>query len=191
MSSEIVKGATEGALNWSEKKVKELVKKFKEKKLAFIKEKDTIEEVKNNKNNSEYKLFKKYVSDKDLRILFRMGLSLRTIEKDSDKTLSLKEKIKKRYKSQGVHFAYFAQNKLFTKYHSSLVERFSESVVKEEINQFSREIDKYISFICQIDKVEQKVQEIIRKSMRILQKHLLYRVGAEEQTKYVRKYSLR
>lgn len=162
VSSEIA-GVTEGTLNWTEKKVKELVKKFKDKKLAFIKEEETIEEVKKGKNSPEYKLFKKYVKNKDLQMLFRMGLSLRKIEHDVEKTNSLKDKIKKKYKSQGVHFAYFSQNKLFTKYHGSLVERFSESIVQTEINQFSKEIDKYISFICQIDKVDQKVQEIIMK----------------------------
>lgn len=165
MSSEddISKGVAEGFLNWSEAKVKDLVKKFKDRKLAFIKEEETIEEVKESKKNSEYKLFIKYVEDKDLRIIFRMGLSLRKIEKDSEKTLNLKEKIKKKYKNQGLHFAYFVQNKLFTKYYASLVERFSEDTIKDELNFFTKETDKCISFISNQDELSQKLLEITTK----------------------------
>jgi hypothetical protein len=89
-----------------------------------------------------------------------MGLTLRRLEKDSNKMLDLKEKIKKRYKNKGLHFAYFVQNKLFSKYYASLIERFSNNTIKEEINYFSKEIDKCISFISNQDKISQKLLEI-------------------------------
>jgi ribulose 1,5-bisphosphate carboxylase large subunit-like protein len=55
----VTAGVTKGVLVWSEEKVKDLVKKFKNRKIAFIKDEEIIESLKNDENNSEFKVFKK------------------------------------------------------------------------------------------------------------------------------------
>lgn len=76
-----------------------------------------------------------------------MGLSLRDMENSKIQTNKFKNIIKKKFKYQGLHLAYFVQNKIFTKYYSSLVERFTDNNVKDEINLFVRNIDKYSIFV--------------------------------------------
>lgn len=157
------KGTTEATLNWSEAKIKELIQKFKNKDLAFIKNEEEISEIKQITKNEEFKLFKRYIKDKPTQLIFKLGLFLRKLENDRDKYESLKKKILKKHKSSGLHTAYFAQNKLFTKLHTSLIERFTQDVVKKELREFFTQIDKYTLFISATDSESQKVQQATSK----------------------------
>jgi hypothetical protein len=65
------KGATEGALGWTEEKVKQLARKFKDRKVAFVQNPETIEVAKEQRNSSEWGLFRNYVDDERLHILFK------------------------------------------------------------------------------------------------------------------------
>lgn len=54
-------GVTEGVLNWTKKEIKELVKKFKNRDIAFIEDSETIEKAKEFQNTPETQLFKQFV----------------------------------------------------------------------------------------------------------------------------------
>ena len=63
-------GATKGALEYAEDKIKELVIKFRNRDIAFVQDPETINIAKEQRKTSEWNLFKQYVDDPDLHILF-------------------------------------------------------------------------------------------------------------------------
>ena len=65
------KGATKAVLEWSEEKVKQLVRKFRDRKIAFVQDTEIIETAKEQRQTSEWELFCKYVNDERLHILFK------------------------------------------------------------------------------------------------------------------------
>ena len=80
--SSAAKGITEGFLQFGKEQIKEWVRKFKERSLAFIEDQETIDLAKEQRTTGEGEFFKKYVADNDSRILFQLGLSLRQLEKE-------------------------------------------------------------------------------------------------------------
>ena len=91
--SDVAEGTTKGLLDWSAEKIVQFVQKLKDKKLAFIEEKKTIEVVKEQYNSGEAKFYQKYIHDKNLLFLVRVGLTLRKIEDDEDRVQNLRNKI--------------------------------------------------------------------------------------------------
>jgi hypothetical protein len=77
--SKIFEGVTKGTLEWSAEKIDSLIKKFKERKIAFIKDEETINIVKEEFSSGEAKFYEKYIPDKNLLFLAKMGLALRKI----------------------------------------------------------------------------------------------------------------
>ena len=63
------------------RKLSLLARKFKDRKIAFVQNPETIEVAKEQRNSSEWGLFRNYVDDERLHILFQMGLTLRRVEK--------------------------------------------------------------------------------------------------------------
>jgi len=160
----ISKGATEGALGWTEEKIKQLARRFIDRDLYFIEDQETIDIAKETRGKGEFGLFKIYVSDKDLHILFQMGLTLRSLER-SDKGLSqLIKKIRGKYQQKGLHVAHFVQNGLFGKYLGNIVEIMSsEEDIKKEIKSFFDNIENRVAFISTQDNADKKIREIVTK----------------------------
>jgi hypothetical protein len=59
-----IKGITKGTLEWSSKTILDLIKKLKEKKLAFIQDEKTIKIVKEQYNSGELAIYKTHIIDK-------------------------------------------------------------------------------------------------------------------------------
>ncbi|KYK27099.1 hypothetical protein AYK26_00165 [Euryarchaeota archaeon SM23-78] len=160
----VSKGATKGLLEWSEEKLKQFVKKFKDKNIAFIQDSKTIEIAKEQRKKGEWVFFKFYIKDKDLRILFQLGLTLRKLEKENKDVEPLKEKIIKKYKKQGLHIAFFVANGLFGKYIGNILERVPTiDELTGEINKLFQNISHTVAFINREDDIPQKTSEIIIK----------------------------
>lgn len=158
------KGLAKGALEWTSDRLQILIKKFKEKDLAFIKERETIETAKEQREKAEWYQFKTNIKDKDLRILFMMGLTLRAHEKKGKDMNDLKSKILKKYKMRGLHIALFVQNGLFGKYIGSVIEKVSsQEGLKEEIENLFNNIENTVAFVNAQDNVAQKSKEIVTK----------------------------
>lgn len=58
-------GLVKGTLDWSIEFIKNLATRFKDKKLAFIQDEDTITLVKEQYNSGELSIYKNYIEDKD------------------------------------------------------------------------------------------------------------------------------
>ncbi len=166
--SEAFKGTTKGFLEWTFDRVSSLVKKFKEKKLAFIKEPTTIEVVREQYRSGEGKFYQRYVKDKDLLFLIRMGLTMRKIEDDDERYTNLREKIHSKFKVEGLHIAEFVQNRLLNRYVGILIDEL-ESLGKlgKEIEEVLKEIDKHVLFV----KTFEKPSDVITKTLTIITSH--------------------
>lgn len=160
----ISKGAAEGTLSWTADQIKGLVQKFLNRDIAFVEDFRTIEVIKKQRKTSEWNLFKENIKDKDLRILFQMGLTLRTLEDDEKPRESLREKILNKYDVKGLHFAQFIQNGFFPKYLGNIIERAAtpQQLTLEMENSF-KNIENMVMFIRQSDGIERKTEEIVTK----------------------------
>lgn len=158
----IVAGATKGGLDWGSSKIREFVERFKNRELVFIEDYETIELVKEIRQKSEWDLFDRYVEEKDQRLLIQMGITLRSLEGDSEKLQNLRSKITKRYGARGLHLAQFVQNQILTKLVNSMVEDgYKKPDIEDNIKKFLDDIDKFTLFIKNEDDVDDTIDTII------------------------------
>jgi len=144
----ISKGATKGVIEWSSQQIKELVRKFNDRELLFIEDKETIDIVKNQRKKPELNFYRKYIKDHDLRLQVEMGFSLRQLGNEPDKLGDLKEKIVRRYGREGVYVAEFVQLGVFTKYASLLLgDTQNEKELEDGLNEILKNIEKYVLFV--------------------------------------------
>jgi hypothetical protein len=156
------KGATEGFLGWTEEKVKQLARWFKDRKIAFVQNPETIEVAKEQRNSSEWGLFRNYVDDERLHILFQMGLTLRRVEKNKPQCDDLRERILKKYDAEGLHIAQFVQNGLFGKYIGSILDKgLTIDQIECEVKQLFENIEITNTYIQSGDNVEKEAEKII------------------------------
>jgi len=166
--SDALEGATKGALEWSSDKISSWIKKLKERKLAFIKEQKTIDIVKEQYRSGEGSFYQKYVADKELLLLIRMGLTLRKLENDKDRLMNLRDKIYKKYKAKGLHIAEFVQNRLLNRYVGILIDELdSLESLGRDIEDVLKNIEKHVLFVQGFE----KPHDIIIKSMTIINSH--------------------
>lgn len=158
-------GATKGALKYAEDKIKDLVTRFLNRELAFVQDVETIKIAKDAKNSSEYKFYQQYITNPDYRILFRLGLTLRIIEKDTKRLTRLRDKIVGRYDESGLHIAQFVQNGLIAKYVNSILETstIDPEDLTPEIERLFGNIENIVNYIEQFDNADKKVNEIVAK----------------------------
>jgi len=160
------KGATEGLLQFGKEQIKEWVRKFRERSLAFIEDQETIDLAKEQRTTGEWDFFKRYVVDNDSRILFQMGLSLRQLEKEKKDIEPLKKKIYKKYNLNGLRVAHFVQNGLLNRYFGIILEKSSTTEkLTFAIKELFKDIDKHAAFIQSndLEHTEAKANEIIAK----------------------------
>lgn len=172
MSSEdhlasVSKGVTEGIINWTEEKAKGLVKKFRNRELAFIEDPETINLAKKQRRTSEWELFKRYVDAYHLRVIFSLGLTLRTLEKRGKPVDKLRRNIQMKYGSKGLHIAYFVQNGFFGRLLGNILEREQtpDKLSKAILNMFTN-IENTVVFVSSRDTkedLEKKAKQIIIK----------------------------
>lgn len=158
------KGATKGFLEYTEEKVKALVRKFKDRDLAFIQDEKTIEVAKEQRKKSEWVLFKTYVDNVDYHILFQMGLTLRAYERQNIDFNPLKKRILNKFQRKGLYIAHFVQNGLFSKYVGNILEKsLTIEQLKIEITNLFNNIENTVAFIQKTDEIKHKVPEIVTK----------------------------
>lgn len=181
MSSEeekIIAGAAEGAtravLSLSEEKLKALVARFLNRDVAFVQDVETINVAKEQRNTSEYDLFKRYIDDRQLCILFQMGLTLRKLERQKDRVASLRTKILNKYGSRGLHIAQLVQNGFFNKFLASCLARTpTTQQLTTEIRTFLDDIEKTAIFVREEDNVQARTIEIQVKILANSPKHFI------------------
>jgi hypothetical protein len=128
--------------------IKKLVDDFRDRKINFVEDSEILDKTKRLKKNREYEDFKRYVSDKNTRVLFQMGLMLRDLENNKPKWEGLRNRIFKTHNVRGLHIAQFVQNHLFSKYLSVVAERgLTQEQMSVEVQQFFDNIEVTNSFI--------------------------------------------
>lgn len=159
-----IAGVTKGIISWTEDKIKELLVKFRNREIAFVSDVEIIKTAREQRKTSEWELFKNYVDDSDLRILFQLGLALRKYEKDHARIEAIRQRIFKRYGTYGLHIAQFVQNGFFGKLLSNILERTSSpEELRREIKNLFENIETTVVFIQNIDDVNKKTEEIVIK----------------------------
>lgn len=157
-------GVTKGVLSWTEEKVKALVERFQNRDVAFVEDPETINLAKEQRKTSEWNLFKQYIDDPDLRIIFQMGLTLRKLEGKKQLIESLRNKILDKYDTKGLHIAQFVQNGFFGKFLANALERSTTpQKLKFEIESLFKNVENTVVFVKETDNVEKETQEIITK----------------------------
>jgi len=161
----VTQGVASAGIEWTEEKIKEAIRKLKHHDLAFIEDSETINIAKEQRKHGEWDFFKTYVKDKNLRVLFQLGLTLRKLEekKKFEEFANLQEKIRKKYAVDGLHVTYFVQNGLFSRYIANVLGISTSEKLVKEIKYLFENIEKTVSFISNNDDVDQKVREIVAK----------------------------
>lgn len=168
MSSEIIKDAIKASLEFSKEQIVILVKKFRDRKLAFIEDEKTIELAKEQYESGESKFYHRYIHNKELLFLVGMGLTLRKVEENAEKRQNLRLKILHKYKVSGLHVAEFVQNGILNRYTAILLELVdSIEELEKQIEDILKNIDKYSLFVQSKD----RIGEILRRTINITDSH--------------------
>lgn len=145
-------GATLATIEWTEQKVRDLVKQFRNRQLAFIKDADNIELVKEGRNSSEFSILKQFVPKGPLSIQVLMGLTLRRIADDQPRIKALRDRIRQKYGLAGLHIAQITQigitNQLLT--HLVQLYPYPEEVTSKLVYFFDH-IDDLVIFAQRTD----------------------------------------
>jgi hypothetical protein len=192
MSSEdpvesIASGITRGALEWTSDFINSLALKFRDKKLAFIQDSETIQIVKDQYNSGELNFYKVYIQDKDLLFIVKLGLTLRSLEKNDEKRQNLRNKVFKKYELKGLHVAQFVENGILNRYAAILLDNLkSVDDLKKKIEDTLRNIDKHILFV-KWDDNERTVVEMARTNVFANSPHIFVISGVSSAAEIVRK----
>ncbi len=150
----IGKGIIKGTFEWGEGFIKDLAKRFKEKGINFIEDKNTLEIAREQYNSGELQIYKHYIKDKNKLMILRMGLVLRKLERlgERDRKQKLREDIMKKYEIKGLHIAQFVENGVLNRYIGILLDDISSiEKFKERINEIIENIEKYVLFVKSSD----------------------------------------
>jgi len=158
----VVKGVTEGVLSWTAESLKKVVNDLRKGNIKIVTDKETYDNLNNQKKLHELQVFKKYVDTPELNQLYQAGLALRAWETNYQKLNKLKTQIKDAYGAQGLHIAEFFQNGVFTKYLDILILREkTEKDIKNELNLFFEYFDKNATFVQETTTNTKSVSAIV------------------------------
>ncbi len=153
----LARGAVKGVLDWSSERIPGLVKRLREKDIAFIQSPKNIEIVKKQREAEEYKLLQKYVGKE--RLLVLMGLALRAMENDQDRVKDLRDKIHDKYGRKGVHIVELVQIGLVTELLMRLLKIFGSHVdIQNTLTLFLDQSEDLALFIKKAD--ERRIDRI-------------------------------
>jgi hypothetical protein len=161
-SEEFVAGAVKGAISWSEDKIRELARQFKDRKLAFIQDDETITLVKEQLKSGEWGLCSQYIKDPKLKILIQMGMTLRTLDQRKDKSRlnNLREKLLAVYGEKGLHISQFVQNRILSELIGAIVDTRSIGDMINKVESLLNNLEKQTYFLKNTDNEEKVLREI-------------------------------
>ena len=160
-NTDVVAGIAKGTLEWGDEKVRDIVKRYRNKELAFVEDPDTVSLVKKQRKSSEWKILGDILKDKELRILASMGLTLRDLEKDPVHAQELRNSIHRKFGADGLHIAEAVQNGIVSIFIG--IETPTTSVpadLTRKVEKLLNNIEKYIVFIGPEDKMDFRHRQI-------------------------------
>lgn len=141
------RGVTKGALEWTKDEIAALAQRFKDRQVAFIRDRQTIDILHEQKRSAEYQLYKSYLKDKRLRVLCLLGLSLRKLESRPELVADAIEKVHRKHGEEGRHIVQAAQSGILGLLIGELaIEGGSPEALGATIEGLLRNIDRYVVF---------------------------------------------
>jgi len=170
-------GITAASIEWSEQKVRDLVKQFRNRKLAFIKNADNIDLVKEERKSSEYVILKQFVP-KAYSIQVQMGLALRQIASDQPRVIQLVDKIRRKYGRSGLHVGEITQVGITSQLLTHLTElyRGPDEVIKK-LTYFFDHAEDLVIFVRSSDKPNVIIIMIVNR-IEVLDAHMMILFGS-------------
>lgn len=145
-------GATLATIEWTEQKVHDLVKQFRNRQLAFIKDADNIELVKEERESSEFFVLRQFVPKGPFSIQVQMGLALREIADDQDRIKQLVDRIRQKYGYPGLHVAEITEIGITSQLLGHLTKLYSRpDEVTERLVFFFGHIEDLVIFVRRDD----------------------------------------
>lgn len=144
---DFVAGAAYGTLDWTTDKIKDYVDKFRNREVGFVGDMDTVRELEDDRKSSEYRLYQKYIDDRELKILVQMGIRLRKLQDQQERVENLRTKIHHHYGVRGLHIAQFVQNGILKSYISVLIDEHDDDYIKRRIVELMNNIEKITIFV--------------------------------------------
>ncbi len=161
LEQNVAYGVAKAAIEWTEEKIQKLVNDFKNKEIGFIGDREVIEVVRAQRSSAEWKNYSKWIKNKEFRILIQLGISLRKLENKSLSLHELREKIRNKYGTKGLHIAEFTQNKVLGKYIESLLESCrTDEEIGLVIESFLNDIERFCVFIKGTDSVDSQAEMV-------------------------------
>ncbi|MBS3060564.1 MAG: hypothetical protein J4432_03600 [DPANN group archaeon] len=151
---EAARGATKGALEFTEEKIKQYAKRFLNKEVGFIEDTEIIDLVKAQRKRPELTFLRKYVKNPEHLLQIQMGYTLRKLEenKDAQGLQKLRQALLKRYGKRGLHVAQLAQRGILNKSFFQVAGLSENDAELEEVfTEFLENTDKYFIFIQATD----------------------------------------
>lgn len=165
ITEDITKGIVKGIIEKTEDKIKSWAIKIMNQELACLENEEVITNVKKQEESSEWDFYKKYVKDKKLRTLIKMGLTLRDFEENGKKESleNMRNSIcnSTLYGTKGLHIAQFVQNGLLLEHITKLLNSsLPLPQIFESIEGLLNNLETRASFIQQSSKIEFILEEI-------------------------------
>ncbi|MHC1710236.1 MAG: hypothetical protein AB9819_07510 [Methanomassiliicoccales archaeon] len=160
-NSDVLAGITKGLLEHAEEKALAWVERYRNHEIIFIEDPGTIDRVKRQRKSPEWKMLSEVIKDRKLRLLAQMGLTLRELENDQEKTQSLRNKIHHKYGRDGLHIAEAVQNNIVSNFIGLESPYIGEPVdLTNRVEKLLNDIEKYIVFIGPEDKEDVLVRRV-------------------------------
>ena len=160
-NSDVLAGITKGVLEHTEEKAIAWVERFRNHELVFIEDPGTINLVKKQRKSPEWRILNEIVKDKKLRLLAQMGLTLRELENDQERTQALRNKIHHKHGRDGLHIAEAIQNYIIINFIGLESPKIGEPVdLTHKVENLLNNIGKYIVFIGPEDKEEVLIRRV-------------------------------
>jgi hypothetical protein len=107
-SEGVAKGVTEGVLDFASEEIPALITRFRNKDLAFIRDRQAILTVRNERDSPSWKLIDQFLPDRRLRIQVLTGFGLKNMESDKRRMEEVRRRLTKTFGTAGLHVAELA-----------------------------------------------------------------------------------
>lgn len=145
---DLAEGMTRAALDFGKDSIVALAQRFRDRELRFIQDEATIENVRQERHSREYAGYEPFLKSAQTRVPVQMGLFLRKHARDAVIVENLRSKVRRRFKTPGLHLAQAAQAGLLNVLMGELrkVETPGRTY-EEEVLQLFESIDDYAMFL--------------------------------------------
>ncbi len=152
-NSDMLAGITKGLLEHAEEKAVAWVERFRNHEIIFVEDPETIDRVRKQRKSPEWKMLSEVIKDKKLRLLAQMGLTLRELENDQERTQSLRDRVHHKYGREGLHIAEAVQNNIVSNFIGLESPYVGEPIdLTNKVETLLNNIEKFIVFIGPDDK---------------------------------------